>query len=167
LPSNLWKITPGYPRGHYWPDFLRQKIVAMPYTEVGDLASVLSLRDLEKLCARARLSIGEGRSVAAQLWDFAKEVRSGDAIVAAKAGSILGLGRVTGVYFFDSSPEGAMHDGVVFPHRIPIQWEKTYDEPFNTRALDPRVFRSLFFPQDVIHEVSDVEARMKIAGLFP
>jgi predicted Mrr-cat superfamily restriction endonuclease len=167
LASKLWKITPGYPRAQYWPDFLRQKIVAMSYAEVGDLSSVLSLRDLEKLCARARFSIGEGRSVAVQLWDFAKEVRSGDAIVAAKAGSILGLGRVAGVYFFAGSPESAMPDGVVLPHRIPVEWAKTYDEPFNARALDPRVFRSLFFPQDVIHEVSDLEARTKIAELFP
>lgn len=138
----------------------------MPYGEVGDLSVISALAELEKMCAKARLSIGAGRSASAQLWELVREVKMGHMVVASKAGLILGAGRVTREYYFDSSSDNAFQDNSVLPHRVGVDWAKNFEAGLNTRSVDQRVFRSLFFPQDILHEVVDREARQKIVELI-
>lgn len=137
----------------------------MPHGEVGDLREMSSIADLEKKCAKALLSIGPGRTISTQLWEFAKQVKLEDIMIASKAGLILGAGRVIREYYFDSSLANIFQDSSIMPHRLGVDWTKIFGAGVNTRSIDQRAFRSLFFPQDIIHEITDQEAKRKIAEL--
>src|SRR5207237_1305067 len=54
-----------------------------------------------------------------QIFNFVLGIAEGDIVLAADGGTVLGVGRVTGPYSFDSSSD--------FPHRRPVQW-LSFDE---------------------------------------
>lgn len=111
-----WKIAPG-PEGQLWTKWLDGGYAAIGWSEVGDLTG-LSYTDFE---ARRSEAIAKNPSFTKealeQVWNFV-HIREGDRLVANQGTTkVLGIGRVTGPYFFVAGDE--------YGHRLPVEWEDT------------------------------------------
>jgi hypothetical protein len=65
-----------------------------------------------------------------EIWGFAKEIREGDIVVANNGmTSIVGIGRVTGDYYYDTNRSE-------YKHCLPVDWEMTTEYPIPEAARD-------------------------------
>jgi 5-methylcytosine-specific restriction protein B len=116
-PVGYWKIAPGE-NARTWPQCEAGNYISVGWDEFGDLSAVTKDEFAEM---RDKL-IGEHgwtKSGMQQVWRFAKDIKPGDYIVANRGKSqVIGIGIVTGPYFFVSGAEEHRH-------RIPIDWLDT------------------------------------------
>lgn len=120
-PCGYWRIgtsTGGQPRNR-WALMQEGGCVAIGWAELGDLSGYE--KDASSKEALIGL-LGErypanpqqiGRA-ASQILNFAKAIAKGDTVLACDGSTVLGVGRVTGEYQFESNSD--------FPHRRPVEW---------------------------------------------
>lgn len=113
--AKVWIVAPGAGAQH-WNSFLKSGVVRIGYDKnIGDIRAYETRHDVhDKL-----IELGQGDNPVHQslaLWQFLHEVEVGDYLVA-KQGQrkLVGWGRVTGEYFFES-------DEVPEPHRRTAEW---------------------------------------------
>jgi 5-methylcytosine-specific restriction protein B len=111
-----WKVAPGS-EGHLWQQWLEGGYASIDWEDLGNLAD-LTYTDFEARRADAIAGNPEWTKEALeQVWNFA-HIREGDRLVANQGTTkVLGVGRVTGPYYFVPGTEHG--------HRLPVDWEDT------------------------------------------
>jgi len=121
-----WKVSPGE-GGSDWERCKAQGFIGVGWEDVGDL------RLLTRAAFDARVQqLGHKPGVEA-IWKF-KDIRVGDRIVA-NAGTtrVLGIGTVTGPYFFIAGE----HHG----HRLPVEWTDVTERTVNMKGWRQTLIR--------------------------
>lgn len=114
--TRYWKIAPGE-NAWQWEECLAGGFIALAWDELGDLSD-LSEEEFKTHLEELRTAHPDwGAQGPEQAWQFSR-IRSGDRIMANQGTTkVLGIGTVTGPYFFK---DGARHG-----HRLPVQWDDT------------------------------------------
>ena len=163
--TRIWKISPGK-NAAYWQDFKDKQIVALGWLEeTGDLSKIDDYEMIKKVAKEK----GYSQNAIDQAWDFYKNVEVNDLVVAFGRGSIIDIGRVTGNYFFDDSKKASFRDGNSYFHRKSAEWFEIFDRPLKIakeRGYE-KLYGSLRWPQDSIHEITDQNAKKAILGYLP
>ena len=113
--SKMWVIAPGA-EARYWVDFLKTGHVRIGYDRrVGNLEDYKSHADIHQKL----IDCGVGKNPTHQslaLWQFFQEIKPGDFLLAKQGRKkLLGWGKVTGTYFYDS-------DNMECPHSRTAEW---------------------------------------------
>lgn len=114
-PPRNWRIALGDDTAQ-WEAWRDGGFVAMGWDELGDLSGIRR-REFDQRC-RAILARASGRTKASAelVWRFARHIRENDRIVVTRNDhAVLGIGRVTGPYFF--VPD--IYKG----HCLPVEWD--------------------------------------------
>lgn len=119
--NEYWKISPGA-EGRLWPQWLEDGVASIGWDDLGDLTDVDRTTFVE---TRNRLKADNPtytKAGAEQVWRF-RDIPVGAYLVANRGTrEILGLGRVTGRYFYDES-------ATEHRHRLPVEWFDTSGRP--------------------------------------
>jgi 5-methylcytosine-specific restriction protein B len=116
-PTRYWKIAPGA-NAWQWDDCRNQGFIAIGWDELGDIAKLNrkefdAMRDQVKEQHPDRKNRGMN-----QVWKFA-QIQEGDRIIANRGQSeVVGIGTVTGPYYYQSDAEQHRH-------RLPVKWNDT------------------------------------------
>lgn len=137
LKSAFWKVAPGE-HGGEWPRCRDGGFIAIGWGELGDLTGI----DKAEFNGRVREALEDWGPEVEQAWKF-KGIQVGDRIVANDGTSrVLGIGTVTGPYYFVADDE--------YAHRLPVQW----DEVGERRVEMPGWRRTLIrLTEDVFNRV--------------
>ena len=120
-PRNYWRIgtSDGKQPRKWWEEMRDGGFVAVGWADVGDLSSIAynqpskNLVHQKVLMSYPEASQAAGRS-AQQLFYFAALIGKSDVVLASDDTTTLGIGRVTGGYYFVAGSE--------FPHRRAVEW---------------------------------------------
>lgn len=131
-----WRIgtSDGAPRNR-WPLMRDGNCVAIGWAALGDLSFIDATKDsrekLRDLYAGQYPNTAQaiGRSVG-EIMNFVTTIADGDLVLPSDGAAVLGVGRVTGDYWYDRESD--------FPHRRPVEW-LSLDE---WRQSDPEGLRS-------------------------
>lgn len=114
-----WKVAPGEDAWQ-WEDCRNQGFIAIGWDELGDISN-LSRSEFD---ARREDLLAQhpewnwSKSGVNQVWAFS-QIKAGDRIIANKGKKeVLGIGTVTGSYYYDVNAD--QHK-----HRLPVRWENT------------------------------------------
>ena len=112
---NYWLIAPGE-NGRLWEDFKNQNLIALGWDYLGPLTSYENKGSIEKRIAEERADGIRPTNDTKAVWDFLHTMAKGD-IIYVKDGikKILGLGVVTGDYYYDVNV-------AEYPHRRQVEW---------------------------------------------
>jgi len=120
-PLGYWRIgtSNGEQPRNRWPLMRDGGCVAIGWADLGDLSGyekdASSKETLIKLLGEhypgSPQQIGKAAS---QILNFAKAIAKGDTVLACDGSTVLGVGRITGDYQFESASD--------FPHRRPVEW---------------------------------------------
>ncbi|GHO49641.1 AAA family ATPase [Ktedonospora formicarum] len=121
-PHRYWRLgTRGWKSGeNIWEQMRDGDYCAIGWSEIGDLSS-LTYDDAGRQEIRAKLQeaypdkhASEIGRISRQFLDFRWSITQGDQVLASDGATVLGIGRVTGDYFYDASS--------TFPHCLPVEW---------------------------------------------
>ncbi|MCK4504646.1 MAG: hypothetical protein KAW14_03445, partial [Candidatus Aegiribacteria sp.] len=119
--TQYWKIAPGE-QAWNWEACRDGGFIAIGWEEFGDLSGISRAEYEERRNALVEKHEDWTKSGADQVWKFARQIQEGDYIVANKGTTeVLGIGTVTGSYFFEPD--------VSHGHRIPVEWISTTPFP--------------------------------------
>jgi 5-methylcytosine-specific restriction protein B len=120
-PHSYWRIgtSDGTVPRNRWSLMRDGNCVAVGWPALGDLSKLDKTKEsreqLRQLLVEKHPStpqaVGRSRS---QILNFVLGIEEGDLVLASDGGAVLGIGRVTGPYDYDSNSD--------FPHRRPVQW---------------------------------------------
>lgn len=151
----VWKFTPG-DKGMYWDYCRENNEIAMGWGDVGHLSWFSSMDELREKCDKVNYPTGTPRTSEAQLWDF-KNIMEGDVIVSYALKTILGIGIVTGHYYYEGSKEKAIgiENQRKFAHRYSTHWVLTpdYDISKDIKLLETEKGKLTY--SGTIHELTD------------
>ncbi|MBD1858006.1 MULTISPECIES: AAA family ATPase [Leptolyngbya] len=123
--SSYWKIAPGE-NAWQWNECREQGFIAIGWDELGDISHLSKL----EFDARRDDLIAQhpewkwSKTGVNQVWQFS-QIQEGDRIVANRGKTeVLGIGTVTGSYYFDATV--SQHN-----HRLPVQWDDLVTRPVN------------------------------------
>jgi 5-methylcytosine-specific restriction protein B len=123
-PVTFWKIAPGE-KASEWPECKAHGYICIGWGGIGDLSQYDDQPSLKK--AMLDENPKDTMKQVSQVWRF-KNLEKGDVIVANRGmTSIVGIGRVTGPYFF--SAERAQ-----YKHCVPVEWFHTAEYPISDRT---------------------------------
>lgn len=111
-----WSITLG-DEGEQWAAWREGGFVALGWDELGDLTGVSRKEFIghrDQLIAEYPEWSKRGLD---QVWQFARQLREGDRIVAAREGGVWGIGSIAGAYYFVPNVQNG--------HCIPVEWDDT------------------------------------------
>ena len=120
---NYWKIAPGQ-KGANWDECRDGGFISVGWFELGDLTE-MTRQEFDERLEQTRASTRPDWTSRGplQAWQFSK-IRQGDVIVANNGKrEILGIGTVTGEYYFV--------DGEDYAHRLPVDWNETTKRAVN------------------------------------
>jgi len=125
--TQFWKIPPGE-NARLWKECLSQKFICVGWNEIGD---VRQETDLKAFREKYRDIYGANRvRYSKEIWQFAKEIKKGDTVIANNGlGSIVGVGTVTGDYWYDQTRQE-------YKHCIPVDWTITKEFPVPESARE-------------------------------
>lgn len=145
----FWKIAPGE-NARLWQDCLRDGIICVGWKEIGDMSQY---RDLAVFKDKYRELHGSNRQCK-EMWSFGKELKKGNVVIANNGlQSIVGVGTVTGDYFYDESR-------TEYKHCVPVQWDTTtaFPVPESARHITANWF------QGTVKRISREEYSQLISG---
>ena len=159
--NKIWKISPGK-NAKFWDAFKSQGIVAIGWLErLGDLRKINDLEEVKKLAVKK----GYSQSAINQTWSFYRNVNINDFVVAFGRSSLLDIGRVVGPYYYDDSLESYFDDEYSYVHRREVEWFEVFPKPIKIKS-DKKLYPSFRWPQDTIHEISDIDVKRRIEGFI-
>ena len=121
-----WKIAPGE-GAELWEECRKEGYISIGWDDLGDLSNMTREQFEQVRDATAAKDPAFTKAGCEQVWRFAKDIKAGDRIVANKGFFVaLGLGRVTGEYYFAES--GGQR------HRIPVEWYDTQPRKIEQRG---------------------------------
>ena len=115
---HYWLIRAGE-RGKFSNDFVGNNIIAIGWSELGDLARIDSRADLKK---RFRKKCrGASNAEVGKLWTFFSEMRKGDIVLTPNPLTrTIHIGKIKTDYLYKTQALGHMN----FRHRRKVVWEK-------------------------------------------
>ena len=131
----IWKVTPGK-TAQYWNEFLSAGVIAIGWNELPDLSNVENKEELKKLFRETypNRSDDEVNHQTAEIWNFVKEIKEDDIIVANKGiTKIVGIGKVIGNYYHEPD--------FVYHHTIPVDWYDTKEKDIPPQAWQRTVMK--------------------------
>lgn len=162
-PYSYWRVgtTDGDDSTNYWPEMKQGNFISVGWNNLGDLSWVnyksedkeaLKKLMLEKYPKPAHISSRQSN----QLFKFVAEIKEGELVVAATGMNILGIGKVTGEYYYDAQAG--------FPHKRPIEWLslETWQEPVK-EGLQTTVHKLGKYPENLL----EIERRILDASQLP
>ena len=122
LPINYWRIgTTDNDTKTYWNEMVSESKVCIGWPEIGDLGTtnVRNKDDIAKLLEKAgtyqeNKNDGTKTRKAGEIFNFYKQIKEGDIILAQNGWKVLGIGRVIGPYRFNEDAD--------FPHEKEVEW---------------------------------------------
>lgn len=145
-----WLYAPGRSAKH-WEQFHRDGIIAIDWTEIGDLGHFADKEAVRKRLQEFHGDPASKKNDTLACWEFARVMRSGD-IVFAKEGvtRLLGAGVVRGEYAYDASQE-------TFQHRRQAEWLRkgTWDVPEGSQ-LAQKTLTDITHDGDLVERLSDL-----------
>lgn len=115
LVVRYWKVAPGG-NAWQWEDCRDQGFIAIGWDELGDISALSKAKFDEKCDGLISKHSSWSKEGMAQVWKFA-QIKVGDRIIANRGKTeVLGIGTVTGSYYFD--PNGSSQK-----HRLPVYWD--------------------------------------------
>lgn len=123
-PYRYWRVgtrNGDQPAREEWPPMHDGGFVGIGWMELGDLSHIpLSSEGKETIREGMRSHWSTtpqwlGRNTQ-QMFDFLRRVQQRDLVLAADGQTILGIGRITGDYYYETKGPG------VFAHRRPVEW---------------------------------------------
>lgn len=110
-----WVIAPGE-QARLWKNFQAESIAAIGWDFTGDLASYSNREELRECLVEEYEEDKSFKNNTLALWEFGSEIKPGDFIYVKKGRQrIIGFGKVTGDYSFDSDREE-------YKHTIGVKW---------------------------------------------
>lgn len=112
---NYWAYSPGN-NSEYWEDFYNEGVIGLGWDYLGDLNNYQNREEIEKLIAEKRNDGIKPTNDSKAVWDFYKEIKSGDIIYAKNSSTeIIGKGIVIGEYYYDDEKPN-------YKHRYKVNW---------------------------------------------
>jgi 5-methylcytosine-specific restriction protein B len=109
-----WKIAPG-PNADLWEESLAGGYIPIGWSELGDLSECDRKEFDRRVAEQLKAHPDWTRERLEQVWRFS-EIRQGDRICANRGTTeVLGVGTVTGDYYFEPDAE--------YSHRLPVRWD--------------------------------------------
>ncbi len=129
---NYWKIAAGE-KGYLWPEQRDAKVIAIGWSEMGNLKRYRN--NYKKFSGDFKRKF-RGDSPK-QLWNFYKDVKKGDKVIACAGDKIFGIGQITDEYAFRKDLE--------YSHSKPVRYDFVFWEPFKIEQLKlPTKIENLF-----------------------
>ncbi len=133
--AKYWKVAPGA-KAWLWDECREGGFIAIGWGEIGDVSDLsrkeFNARRDEYVARDDNLT----KTAVNQVWRFSR-MSEGDIVVANDGISkVIGVGVVTGPYYYDASAEH-------HPHRIPVEWTDT-----TVRQVDEPGWRRTFIKLD-------------------
>lgn len=114
--DSFWKIAPDA-GGALWPMWLQDGVATIGWPDLGDLSTLDQAGFEKRVREYQQQHPGQNRGSLERVWRF-RHIPTGARIVANRGTSrVLGLGTVTGPYFYAPGHEHA--------HRLPVRWDDT------------------------------------------
>ncbi len=145
-----WRVGTTNGTTSYWNVMLQNKYVSMGWAQLGDLSkeNIRNKDDISKLLSDAE--VYENKSLltrkSAEIYNFFKEMKTGDVVLAQEGSKVLGIGYVTDDYGYEKD--------VPFPHHRPMDW----------RVTDPLDFYSESGKLTTVFQLTKPELIEKING---
>ena len=121
-PIKYWRIGTRLSQTEsIWAAMRDGNYIAIGWAELGDLSPTNPDEDLKEVL-KIKLEPyypGDSKTIsrkAGEVRNFVQKIQEGHTVLAVEGQHVLGVGRVTGEYYFeDTEPKGA-------PHRLPVEW---------------------------------------------
>lgn len=116
----FWKVAPGE-NARLWQDCFQGGFICVGWGEIGDMWQVANAVEFKE---KYRETYGAKRLAHwKEIWSFSKELKKGHIIVSNNGlKSIVGVGTVTGDYYYDDSR-------TEYKHCVPVRWDITTEFP--------------------------------------
>jgi len=150
------------PRDH-WEKMRDGNCVAIGWSETGDLTQITNDKMGKESIRQALLSHGSSTDLsvvgkaAQQIFNFRHAIATNDLVLASSGASVLGIGRVTGEYEYNSSSD--------FPHRRPVEWLSL--EEWKQPDQHPDIEGKMTTVYKMKREANLLEAEKHIYGASP
>jgi len=92
--TKIWKVSPGY-NGEFWETFKQDGCIAIDNWGIKGLGDLIRYNSKDEL-----KDAGVSASGAIQLWNFFREIKVGDIIIAYSEKCIWGIGKIISKYYF-------------------------------------------------------------------
>jgi 5-methylcytosine-specific restriction protein B len=123
----FWKIAPGE-NARLWSQCRDGGFICVGWGKIGDMRQYTDSSAFKEMYKE--LDGAQKVRYSKEIWSFAKEIKKGDVIVSNNGlKSIVGVGRVTGDYWYDESR-------AEYKHCIPVIWDITSEFPVPESARD-------------------------------
>ena len=154
--TKYWKISPGE-NAWNWKKCKNSGVITIGWDDLGDISELNRNQFNKKRDELIKKFPDWTKNGVDQVWKFAKNIKAGDYIIANQGTSnVLGIGMVTGEYFFIK--------GERYDHHRPIDWVDTkkrkIDEPGWKRTiieLDKKKFDKIKNAGEVIEEAAGTD----------
>ncbi len=111
---HYWKIAPGE-QARKWDEWRDNGFIGIGWEELGDVSQLSRTEFKKKRDELVAQYPDWNKGGVDQVWKFSR-IKEGDRIIANKGTTeVLGIGTVTGSYYFVS--------GVEYGHRLPVEWD--------------------------------------------
>jgi predicted Mrr-cat superfamily restriction endonuclease len=118
---NYWRIgtSSGRSGNSYWDEMKTSSFVSIGWSEIGSLTEqeINSKRDIQKLLEQEEYYTTKSQysRKAGEVFDFYKEMKVGDVVLAQEGSKVLGVGIISDEYYFDEEKD--------FAHIKPVVWK--------------------------------------------
>lgn len=140
-PTRYWRIgtSDGTQSRSHWEEMKQDSCIAIGWADLGDLSDIEHNQE-GKETLRALMyekhypnSLPTAGKKGYEVLRFAKVIGEGDTVLACDGSTVIGIGKVTGPYYFKS--------GADFPHRRPVEWLSFKEWPMKqTEGLRTTVY---------------------------
>ncbi|KAA3640765.1 MAG: hypothetical protein DWQ02_01525, partial [Bacteroidetes bacterium] len=136
---DYWRIGTTIEESDYWPFMQENGIINIGWPELGDLSEleIADKKEIDSLLSKAGYYPTDKRTrsrKAGEIFDFLKNVKAGDIVLAQNGATVLGIGAVRETAcFFDPVSEG--------PHQKNVDWNIIEPELKNGTGLQTTVYQ--------------------------
>ena len=120
-PYLYWRVgtSDGTERRNKWDSMRDGNCVAIGWPDIGDLSSITYSKESKETIRKALeekypSTPANTGNATQQVFNFVAKVEENDLVLAADGATILGIGKVTGPYYYEPAYD--------FPHRRPVKW---------------------------------------------
>jgi hypothetical protein len=151
----FWKVAPGK-NAVLWNECQQGGFICVGWSEIADMREQTDGSAFREMYRQLHPAPGSFRQWK-EIWGFAKEIKKGDRIIANNGmTSIVGIGTVSGEYYYDQNRAD-------YKHLIPVRWENTaeFSIPDSARNIVSNWFSG------TVKQISREEYQQIVVGAKP